>query len=129
MLLLRKKFRLIHRLLFKIFSYAKFIREFSISFLCRDFRAKNLPFSVTDIDRSKKVTRIRPSVYDARYLRTTNLSEGSLSMKVSDPQSYVKHGLLHDGQQLNGQHGFSKMQFVIIRNLLLNVGDDYLVLQ
>jgi len=51
----------------------------------------------------RDIPRIRPSVYDARYLRTTDLSTGSKIMTVSDPYSYIKHGLLHNGQELLGE--------------------------
>ena len=51
----------------------------------------------------RDIPRVRPSVYDARYLRTTDLSKGSKIMTVSDPYSYIKHGLLHDGQEWLGE--------------------------
>ena len=51
----------------------------------------------------RDIPRIRPSAYDARFLRTTDLSKGSKIMTVSDPYSYVKHGLLHNGQELRGE--------------------------
>ena len=68
----------------------------------RDQDFSHLPVSVATNGPRRDFPPIRPSVYDARYLRTTDLSNGSKIMTVSDPHSYVKHGLLHNGQHMIG---------------------------
>ena len=69
----------------------------------RDPTISKFAVPITNNGSGRDIPRIRPSVYDARYLRTTDLSKGSKIMTVSDPYSYMKHGLLHNGQEPFGE--------------------------